>query len=404
MAEPEVRRRLEAIDTNINVKINDTTGSNDKGIVDPAPAAKKAKTTPRILTFSIDHSPVQVQVLSTQTLYDLVDIICRETTIGRGESANAHLWNIRLPGGKVYESDEIPTLSNLRANRTLLADLSLVPKTTTMIFNYDYGAGLAYKIRCEEVNEHDNTTNGNPILDESSFPRRIPAVVPKGYILFETQQVDLNTLFPSFNKWAFPRNGRAAELNLFQAGRKQNYGFVERSYGLRHMLFLPCKAGDDLSVYFHCFDCASQAKYATRDGYAMNSWFSVVVLPEDHPATLSKRYARDLEEGFVETKVVSFPPTIPLMNSVFPKLAALAGYRKDKRVPRGWLTYQNKTLRLCAGASVTPKSPAIKGTAFDGMNQHEPADEYAILHQMEVELESLHHLFCVAEGLLQSRC
>ena len=140
MEEPGVRRRLEAIDSNIHL--------NDNAMADPAsaPAAKKAKSIPHVFTFSVAHSPVQVQLLSTQTLYDLVDIICRETKIGRNESVNAHTWNIRLQGGRAYESGDFPCQSERRANRTQLADLALVPKTTTMILNYDYGAGWVYDI------------------------------------------------------------------------------------------------------------------------------------------------------------------------------------------------------------------------------------------------------------------
>ena len=193
------------------------------------------------------------------------------------------------------------------------------------------------------------------IVDESLFPRRKPANAPTGFIEYVTQEVDLNAMFPTFNDWVF-RHGRAAELNLFQAGRKQNFGFVERTAGTRHMIILPCKAGgEDSSVYLHCFDFATQFKHGGD-----YSWYSVVVLPEDHPPKLNDRYSRELERGFIELKVASFPPTMSLCNSAFPKLAALAGYRnKDKKVPRGWLIYQNKILRICSGAAATHKTSEL---------------------------------------------
>lgn len=396
MDDPECGRKLKAVDTNVNVNVN----SNDKSIIDAicsAPAAKKVKSTPSILTFSVAHSPVQVQVLSTQTLYDLVDIICQETTIGRSESVDDHMWNITLPGGRVYESGDFPCETENRASTTQLADLALVPKTTTMVLNYDYGDGYEYKIACEETS--GNTGDSDCIIDESLFPRRKPAVVRSGFVLYETQQVDLNVLFPSFNKWAFLREYEdSVSLNLFQAGRKSNYGFVQKDDGVMQMMYLPCRAGDDLSVYLHCFDYASRFKCGS-----MCSWYSMVVLPEGHSDALSSKYSRNLEKGFCEMKVASFPQTIPLINSAFPKLAAFAGYRKDKNIPRGWLTYQNKTLRLCSGASAVHKSNAPKGTAYDGMDQHDPADKSAILYKMDVEIANLHHLFCVAESLLQTR-
>jgi hypothetical protein len=93
MDEPELRRRRGAVDTNVNDVVN------VNAVVDPAPAAKKTKRIPRIFTLSVDHSPIQVQVLSTQTIYDLVDIICRNATIGQSESVTGHEWNVRLSGG-----------------------------------------------------------------------------------------------------------------------------------------------------------------------------------------------------------------------------------------------------------------------------------------------------------------
>ncbi|KAI2512086.1 hypothetical protein MHU86_2374 [Fragilaria crotonensis] len=323
MEEPGVRRRFEAIDTNANVSDNDNAMADQASA--SAPAAKKAKTAPRILTFKVHDSPVKVQVLSTQTLYDLVDILCRETTIGAGESVDDHMWKITLPGGKVYESEHVPCQSKLRANKTLLSDLDLVPKKSTMTLHYDYGDFWEYEITCEETNQDDNNSSHDDpiIIDESLFPRRKPAAVPKGFILYETQQVDLNVLFPTFNKWVF-QGGRTAELNLFQPGRKQNFGFVER--GSRHMLYLPCKAGNDLSEYLHCFDVAAKRKHG-----GMTNWFSVVVLPKEHSATLANRYSRDLEAGFIEMRVASFPPTMPLINSAFPNSLHLLDISRIKR-------------------------------------------------------------------------
>lgn len=378
---PEPRRKLQEIDTNAIVEVD--------------PAAKKAKSAARILTFRIADSPTEVQVLSTNTMYELVDILCKEGTIGRKESVTAHMWNIRMPGGETYEAGIFSKVQN-SAFDVALADLTLVPKVTTMVLTYDYGDNNEYTICCED-------SSLDPFVDESLFPRRKPAPFPDGYSLYVTQEFDLDDIFPTFNEWAFGR--RRTTLNLFQAGRKQNHGFVERGNGgVRHMIFLPCKAGEDLSDYLHCFDYASQFKFKTADkGYPLYSWFSVVVCPEDHPPALSKRYSSNQEKGFVELRVAPYPHTTPTINSAFPKLAALAGYRKDKKVPRGWLTYQNKVLRLCTGASVTQKTHgSARGTAFHGDHGHEPADVSGILFRMDIDVESLHHLFCVAEGLLQT--
>lgn len=391
MAEPEFRRRLGVVDTNVNV--------NDNSIIDPAPAAnKKSKRTQRIITFSVDHSPVQVQILSTQTIYDLVDIICQNATIGQSESVDGREWNVRLlPDGEVYEYGGFLPESQQRAHKVQLADLALEPNVTTMVLQYDYGGSLEYKIYCKEASDVVD-----PIVEQSLFPRRKLKAAPGGFLPYDTQKVDLNVLFPTLNKWAF-QHDRAVELHLFQPGRKQNHGYVQRDdNGVLHMLFLPCRAGKDLSTYLHCFDYASQFKFETYNDCPMYNWYSVVVCPEGHLESLTDQYSRNQKRGFVEMKIAPCPQTIPHFNSVFPKLAALAGYRKDKRVPRGWLTYQNNTLLLCSGTSLTFKSKAPRGTAFDGRYQHEPVDESAILREMDAEITSLHHLFCVAEALLQT--
>lgn len=393
MNEPESRRNLQDVDTNINININ-----NDAIADTTDPVAKKRKTAPRILTFSLAHSSVQVQLLSTQTIHDLVDIICRESTIGYDESVDSHMWNLHLlphdddDDDEVYESGDFPCTSELRANQVALADLPLVPKVTKMMLHYDYGEDWEYTISFEDASVDPS------VDDESLFPRRKPAAVPDGLVPYVTDKVDLNALFPTLNKWAFHHESRRlVELNLFQPGRKQNFGFVEKRDRTLHMIFLPCRAGTDLSVYLHCFDYASQFKSTT------NNWYSMVVFPEEHPAKLADRYSRELEPGLVAMRVASYPPTVPWINSFFPKLAALAGYQKDKNVPRGWLTYKNKILRICSGAAASHTSNAPKGTAFDGKDHFEPADESAILFKMDVEIESLHDLFCLAEGLLMTR-
>ena len=366
-----------------------------------APAAKKAKTvsipshSQRVLTFSVAHSPTKVQVLSTHTIHDLVDIFCRETTIGRNESVDDHLWNIRFPGtgGAVYESGDHPCESQLRAKQTKLGDLRFAPKTC-IILNYDYGDGLEYKITFVEDTTESISPDG-----ESLFPRRKPTAVPTGYIQHVTKEVNLNSLFPTFNKWAF-QQGHMVSLNLFQAGRKNNYGFCQRGNdGVRHMIYLPCKAGKDLSVYLHCFDYATQFSYATYEGGPEYSWYSMVVCPDIQKTA---KYQSQHQTGFMEVSVATYPPNLPFFNAVFPKLAALAGYKKDKKVPRGWLTYQNKTLRICSGATAPHKSNAPKGTAWDGNSQHDPVDESAVLFQMDTAIDSLQHLFSVAEGLLET--
>jgi hypothetical protein len=69
MDEPEFRRRLGEVDTNVNDNVN------VNAVVDPAAAAKKTKRIPRFFTVSVDHSPIQVQVLSTQTTFTILSTL-----------------------------------------------------------------------------------------------------------------------------------------------------------------------------------------------------------------------------------------------------------------------------------------------------------------------------------------
>jgi hypothetical protein len=82
------------------------------------------------------------------------------------------------------------------------------------------------------------------------------------------------------------------------------------------------------------------------------------------------------------------------LNSVFPKVAALAGYKKDKKVPKGWVCYKNKTLHICSGNAQKHTTNAPKSTAYDGQDQFKPESD-AVLFTADIEFTSMHHLRCV---------
>ena len=69
----------------------------------------------------------------------------------------------------------------------------------------------------------------------------------------------------------------------------------------------------------------------------------------------------------------------PIVTKAFPKIAALAGLKKDKVVPKGWISFtrrdENCKLVICTGSSFSIKSTAPFGTAFDGVGQFEPVDQ-----------------------------
>jgi len=75
---------------------------------------------------------------------------------------------------------------------------------------------------------------------------------------------------------------------------------------------------------------------------------------------------------------------------------------KDKKIKKGWMTYQDNKVLICSGETSTMRSNDITYTAFDGQHQHAPRGPMDILFDMDVMVKSLHQLFCVAEGLLRT--
>ena len=375
------------------------------------PSAKKMKgtptCTPKVLTFAVSHSPVQVQLLESNTIFDLVDIICRSTTVGMDETVYDHMWDVSVPGisGPFNSSDAYVDLEGEYSHETLrkasitkLGELGLKSGMTLQL-KYDYGSTTYYDITFNGEHELDESRDG----DANSFPREKSLKKPAEVIEYQTDQVDLNAMFSSFN--SFYKNAAMPNINLFQPGRKKNYGFVSRgNEGCKHMIYLPAKPDADLSNYLHTIDYACRFKHSTMNScgaeFPMNSWYSMIVFPNEYNKSYGK-YGEHLEPGFCDMKKAPMNPH-PGLNSVFPKIAALAGYKKDKKVPKGWLSYKDKTLLICCGSAKSADFRAPPGTAFQGEGQHDPETSEAVLFQTKENVQSIHQLFCVAEGLLRT--
>lgn len=376
-----------------------------------SPMVKKLKTAPSarrsVLTFKLSHSPVQVQVLSDQTIFNLVDIICQETTVGMNEGVHDHMWDIYIPNkqGMFNSSDlyvdsiDCPMYDGplYKASQTKLGELEL-PLYTTMTLKYDYGSTVYYSIQLVEETPYDGET-GN-------FPRRKPIADPTGMVEFKTDLINLNTMFPTLNKFII--EAESISLNFFQPGRKHNYGLVEReNEGVRHMIFLPVRPGGDLHHYLHCFDYASQFKYSTFKDEKWEcpnyTWYSMVVFPYHVQMRTHQKWFSDQEQGFCEAKIAPSCKHPQHLNDIFPKVATLAGYnKKDKTVKKGWFTYKDGTLRICSGKAKVDKGGSPKFTAFVGLDQHEPDSAESIVAEVQLKIKSLHHLICAVEGLLMS--
>lgn len=359
---------------------------------------KKSKTTPTVFTFGASHSATKVQLLSTATLHDLCDILCRSTRIGCGEGVNSHMWHVEWQGKK-YESGDMVCMSSRRANATTLIDLAL-PRAAKLVWTYDYGSTSHYEITLLETS---TLADGE---SAAQFPRKFVAAAPAGYRKYAPpRDVDLDATFKDLNAWAFGEEAEGVILDLFQPPRKPNHGFIERDHlGVRHMVLMPAAPPKDLAAYLRCLEAGvSLGGPKMHEWGPEYNWYSMIVLPAaTADERTRKKWGEKTEVGFREMKVVSNDASLAALNKAFPKIAALAGFSKDKKVSKGWITYKDETLRICQGESKKPKSRAPKGTAFLGAEQHEPEDETCVLFTMDVCAASLHDLFCVAEGLLCS--
>ena len=218
---------------------------------------------------------------------------------------------------------------------------------------------------------------------------------------------NLDALFCHLNNWIFHKSSTVS-VNLFQAGRKKNYGFMNDTFT---MLYLPTKP-DNLANWLEAFNAGSSIKPAgiEEKGYAYYTWQSIVPLPRSKlTSQLRSKYKSNERLGFCDAPVVEdLLPTVDL-EKLFPKIAALAGLKKDKRVPKGWITFTKHgkrcTLTICKGNATEAKkseAPKSKGLAFEGENQHEPAEEPLFQVSCGIEISGLHDLFCVVEGLLRT--
>ena len=217
---------------------------------------------------------------------------------------------------------------------------------------------------------------------------------------------NLDALFCHLNNWIFHKPSTVS-VNLFQAGRKKNYGFMNDQFT---MLYLPTKP-DNLANWLEAFNAGSSIKPAgiEEKGYAYYTWQSIVPLPRSKlTSQLRSKYKSNERRGFCDAPVVEDRLPIDL-EKLFPKIAALAGLKKDKRVPKGWITFTKHgkqcTLTICKGNATEAKkseAPKSKGLAFEGENQHEPAEEPLFQISGGIEISGLHDLFCVVEGLLRT--
>lgn len=362
--------------------------------------------TAKLFTFSLDGSTAELELTAGNTLFDLVKVAFEVCDPRPEETVEDHLWNIKIVNdGNTSASKKFAYYGPVTPEEfygphgTLLPDVTKtelahagtsLKKGTKLILEYDYG----------RTSEHTFTVRSVETIENPNFeayPRRKPDSTIHCFEPFDPPDVNLDEDYSALNQWTFACDG-STEVNLFQAGRKQHYGYLENDNPwVQRMIYLADKP-QSLNHYLECLNVGSQVPVGS-----CASWQSIVVLPAGSKKI--DKYCQDLEEGFIDCRVV------PENNNgssdlatIFPKVAALAGFGKDKTVTKGWIRYKNNTLMVVVGTGGTSSRPAgaPKGTSYDGSGFHVPGPSDEILLRRHLELHSLHDLFCAVEGFLQS--
>ena len=363
---------------------------------------------PSVMTFTAAHDRfVRLQLLSTHTLYDLVAALCTYTPVGYegSDGPDEHLWYVTY-NGREYESSDIECVSPLRANQTRLDSLSL-SDNCKLVLTYDYGTTSTYTLTFlgQRDMEDGEESDMFPRNDASnSMPSTYTKYVPPS--INGEEPLNLDTACFDLQKWIFAE-GSSVVVNLFQPGKKKNWGWMDNGSG--GMMYLPVKPSN-LTNYITYFNDSARLKPSglEENGYPHYEWHSVVILPRSKLTNALRKYQDGEERGFCDANVVDDVLLVSGsndLNAIFPKIAALAGFRKDAKVTKGWVTFTKRgnqcNLAICTGNSENHKAHAPKFTAFDGQDQHTPVEQ-PLIQVSGVEVRGLNDLFCVVEGLLRT--
>jgi hypothetical protein len=149
----------------------------------------------------------------------------------------------------------------------------------------------------------------------------------------------------------------------------------------------------------HLLTCMDHEVNIPSDGES--DWHSIVVL------TSNKKHRFEQEPGLCDCPIVAptndntTTTTGEKLEIIFPKVAALAGFtKKNPKITRGWIAYENGVLRVVQGRRSHPKRHINNKTAYDGLGFHMPSDDDTIVFRVDKTIESLQELFCIVESLL----
>ena len=175
-----------------------------------------------VLTFTSDNdSFARLELLSSHTLWNLVDTLCEHTPVGfKGRNGvNDHIWKIHHQS-KIYISN-LWRSNDLDAKEMKLGDMNLsIESTMQLEYHREY-----HKITMVDCKHFEGGEEA-----QSFYPRNNPeSIIPSGFERYvpSSSDVNLDLLFPSLQKWIFDEN-LSCDVHLFQPGRKQNFGFMEK--------------------------------------------------------------------------------------------------------------------------------------------------------------------------------
>lgn len=352
-----------------------------------------------ILTYEVVGSGVEVQVLSTQTILQLIAVVCDETVVGMNEGVHDHMWIVHDPmEGKSYESGEYECRSDLRASCHRLDSINAASRVGhQLILEYDYGSTSAYQLALKSVDELADDA------DRSLFPRRAPLPGQANFAPYTPVPgaANLNEMYPDLNSFLFEKDDDKLEIYFFQPGKKKVQGWIRKEYdACCHMIHLPEKFGSVDEM----LSALNESVLADKPSFHYE-WYGVTLFPRNGTSNRLNKYKSastaeldiTVERGSKEVDKSAFLKT-------FPKTAAAAGFNQNgkpsKANERGWIWYRNGILAVCRGNSKNLKSNGAPSPGvFDGANKHEPESDDTIVGKINIGVKSLQELFCAAEAL-----
>ena len=394
-----------------------------RSVVNPFASAKRHKTSTSessgnsrpplsILKYDIKHvsrknkewvesSGVSVEILSDQTVYDLVKIVCKETCVGQGQTVDDKSWDLtdKSTGHTFstgfFHDHKNEKVGNLRSGQIIGSK-----------FHLDYDDGYHYDFSLTAI------TLPGPAINKNAFPRRAALPLDVDFTPYNPGpgSTNLNDLYHDLNKFLFEKEDVKLDICLFQPGRKQVHTFIDKGYdGIFHAIHVPERYDSVEEMLFALNESVQHDKppyeYDEYIGWhPVYNTFGVSIFPntsgkwmdyKTHGCTCHLRYYKTAEQEAL---------CLGKFLKTFPKCASAAGYgpngKRSKTSERGWIVYRNGTLTVCRGQSRNQGIKCAPHPGYcDGEMKHEPENDDAIVGRVNITLHSLQELFCAAEAL-----